>query len=103
MQLLYYSFYVGVPNTEVKDWKLQDDKIPAFSPREALILHRVMRSNCQEHSIKPDFNYYRTIYRKMIVFEKTSSIRITRVNFKKIQEFTSGHILEILAKDFNKK
>ncbi|NOT36228.1 MAG: hypothetical protein HOP11_02490 [Saprospiraceae bacterium] len=103
MQLLYYSFYVGVLGTDRKSWGFQDDKVPAYSPREALIIHRVIKNNCKEYSFKPNYNYYRSIYRYMIEYERKPGKGKTRMDFVKVREFTEYQIMAILKRDFEKE
>ena len=91
MHIKYYSFKLGTIRSSPKSWKLQDRKIPAYSPAQAIIIDQFIKRDCPEN-FKPSPELIRMVYRQIIEFEFASSVGLTRMNYKKLRTYTEYEI-----------
>lgn len=90
-QIKYYSFKVGTIRSSPKTWKLQDIKIPANSPKQALIMDQFLKRDCPDN-FKANSALICMVYRQIIEFEFSSSVGLARVNYKKLRTYSEYEI-----------
>ncbi len=90
----YYSFLVGDPKAPRSKWILYDIKIPAESPKEAILMDQFLKSGCNPN-FKINELTVKYVYREIIEFRLVNSIGITRNNYRKIQAYSSNYIQDM--------
>lgn len=100
--LKYYSFYVGPAGSKYSSWELIDIKMPAYSAREAIVLHHIMELYLlwnQSHWAKrintfpePDYFVVRNLYRMVLEFDRKPGGRVGRVDYTRIGRYSQHTI-----------
>lgn len=98
---LYYSFWIGHPQSKMTEWILQDVKMPASCIREAIMLHSFsvtfrMFEYYNDWARKdfvyrpPDAAHVWMLYRRVIEYERllTPERGYTVHQYKKIAEYS---------------
>jgi hypothetical protein len=100
--LKYYSFYVGPAGSKYSTWTFIDIKMPAYSAREAIVLHHIMELYLlwqKSHWRKqidtfpvPDYFVVRNFYRQVLEFEKKPGSRVGRVDYLRVGRYSQHTI-----------
>ncbi len=93
LELNYYSFLVGMPYQPQRTWGHLDHKIPAYSPKEALILHNFFLNRCNPDRSNPNKDQINIFYRRIIEYKLMGTVGKTRFNFKEIKIYTSHEFI----------
>lgn len=99
----YYSFRIGEPGTPMSSWILYDIKVPAFTARQAIVLHWLMVQYKQHYAeawisnkhifYEPSLYMVKSYYRSVLEFEKKERSKPFRADYKRIGYY-SQHVIK---------
>jgi len=109
MMLHYYSFYIGEPKQSMKNWKLDDCKLPAYDAKSAIMLHHFLQEYLKYHSehwisremkskyIPPHPYIVENYYRGLIEWDKIDRKNYgkTLVNYRKSKFYSQHQIMDL--------